>query len=205
VRNRGELNLVPYLDKWVRQSKRPQDLELLRRVARFAEAHLRQDDEPARYYIDKNPLNFRFLGLISVLLPQSRVIYCKRNLRDTALSIWSQFFARGEDNGYAYALEDIAAFAQGCDRLMDHWQRSLPLPIHVVQYEDFIRRPRENLATLATFLGLPESDLETLPAENSTITTSSAWQARQPIYSSSSGRWEGYAPFVPELVERFPG
>jgi hypothetical protein len=29
------------------------------------------------------------------------------------------------------------------------------------------------------------------------------WQARQPIYSASVGRWRNYAPFVPELDALF--
>jgi hypothetical protein len=34
------------------------------------------------------------------------------------------------------------------------------------------------------------------------IGTASLWQARQPVYRSSIGRWRHYAPHVPEL-EKF--
>lgn len=205
VRNRGELALLPYLEKWLGNSGPPWEPGFLRHVARFGIAHLRQDDAPARWYIDKNPLNFRCIGLIGTLFPQARVIYCRRSLRDTALSIWSQFFARGEENGYAYDWADIAAFAAGCDTLMRHWQRVSPVPIHVVEYERMIERPEQTLAEMQAFLGLPAADLAAAePPATAAIATSSAWQARQPIYTRSSGRWKAYAPFVPELEALFP-
>jgi len=205
VRNRGELALVPYLEKWHGQSPDPRHPALLGKMAGFAAAHLRQDDEPARWYLDKNPLNFRSLGLIAALLPQARIIYCKRDPRDTALSIWSQFFARGEENGYAYDFADIAAYSAGCERLMAHWQATLKLPVQVVQYERMIEQPGETLAELSAFLGLPEFDLAgAAPLKDAAITTASAWQARQPVYTSSRGRWSAYAPYLPELESLFP-
>jgi len=207
LRNRGELNLVPYLDQWVSKSGQAQNPRLLEAVSRFAAAQLHQDDAPRLYYLDKNPLNFRFLGLIAAVLPRSRIIWCRRNTRDTALSIWSQFFARGDDNGYAYSFADIAAFAAGCERLMRHWQRSLPLPIHEVRYENLIQAPGESFAGLMRFLGLPDFELDPLAAtaaRSEVITTSSAWQARQPIYTRSVERWRAYAPHLPELLSLLP-
>lgn len=206
LRNRGELNLVPYLEQWVRTSGQSQNPKLLQAVARFASAQLRQDDAPAQYYLDKNPLNFRFLGLLAAVLPRSRIIYCRRNPRDTALSIWSQYFARGEDNGYAYDFSDIAALAAGCERLMQHWRDTLPLAIHEVHYESLIQSPRQSFGDLARFVGLTDFDYDPQAAPSAkteVITTSSAWQARQPIYTRSVERWRDYEPYIPELSSLF--
>jgi len=207
LRNRGELNLVPYLDQWVSNSGQAQNPRLLEAVSRFAAAQLHQDDAPRLYYLDKNPLNFRFLGLIAAVLPRSRIIWCRRNPRDTALSIWSQYFARGDDNGYAYSFADIAAYAAGCERLMRHWQHSLPLPICEVQYENLIQAPKEGFSRLMQFLGLPDYELDPrspTEARSEVITTASAWQARQPIYTRSVERWRPYAPYLPDLIRLLP-
>lgn len=204
LRNRGELNLVPYLERWVSGSGQPQNPALLAEVARFAKAQLVQDDEPARWYLDKNPLNFRYVGLIAALLPQARFIWCRRDPRDTALSIWSQFFARGEDNGYAYDFADIAAAAASCERLMRHWQEQPGIAVHAVDYEALVADPEAGFRALADFLGLDGFDPEAAAdGAQAVITTSSAWQARQPVYKSSSGRWSAYAPYLPELSSLF--
>ena len=38
--------------------------------------------------LDKSPLNFQWLGFIKILFPNSKIIHCTRNLKDTALSIY---------------------------------------------------------------------------------------------------------------------
>ena len=43
--------------------------------------------------VDKMPDNYHFLGLISILFPRARLIHCRRDLRDTALSCWMTNFA----------------------------------------------------------------------------------------------------------------
>ena len=60
------------------------------------------------------------------------------------------------------------------------------------------------LRRLTDFLGMPPlPDEATQSAPVSVIATASVWQARQPVYTSSIGRWKQYAPFVPELERLF--
>jgi len=200
VCNRGERAWLPFLNQQLASGAAGNNPAALRMAAATYLAQLRQDDAPARWYIDKNPLNFRHLDLIAAMLPGARVIHCRRDRRDTALSIWMQHFAH-QDNNYAYAWDDIAAFAAGEERLMQHWKRTLPVPILTVDYEKLAQDPAQSLRELAAFLGLPEQDLLATPSkENSAIATSSVWQARQPVYRSSVGRWQPYAPLIPGLA-----
>ena len=202
VRNRGELPFMAYLSEQLISQGLAADPAALAEARRIYLAHLRQDDAPARWYVDKHPLNFRYLGLIAALFPQARVIHCRRDRRDNALSIWSQLFAH-RDNDYAYDFDDIAAFGDGCDALMAHWKRTLALPIHTLHYEQMVAQPEQTLAQLQAFVGLPiVSDVGAANSyTDSVIASASMWQARQPIYHRSVGRWRSYAPFVPELVE----
>ena len=45
--------------------------------------------------VDKTPLNIMNLGLIGSLFPNARVIWCRRDPRDTAVSNHLMYFARG--------------------------------------------------------------------------------------------------------------
>jgi len=149
-------------------------------------------------------MNFRHLDLIARLFPQARVIHCVRNRRDTALSIWSQYFAHGAC-AFANDLDDIAAFSAGHDRLMLHWKKNLDLPIHTVVYEDMVEHGDDVGERLREFVGLPAmAAARERPARGQVITSASMWQARQPVYRSSIARWRAYAPFVPELERLFP-
>ena len=56
-------------------------------------AILQREARPgAARVIDKNPLNFRNLGLIARLFPQARIIHCTRHPLDTGLSNYFQRF-----------------------------------------------------------------------------------------------------------------
>lgn len=203
VRNRGELPTLPFVARDLAASGRREDPLALNEATTLYSMHLRQDDAPVRAYVDKNPLNFRYLGLIARLLPQARIIHCRRDIRDTALSLWSHVFAH-EDYGFTYDFEDIAAFSEGHDRLMAHWKRVLPLPVLDVDYEDLVTTPATTLKRIVQHAGLPEFDpLTSTPRIDSVIASTSWWQARQPIYQRSVQRWAAYAPYVPELTTVF--
>ncbi|HEX7112047.1 MAG TPA: sulfotransferase, partial [Mizugakiibacter sp.] len=122
----------------------------------------------------------------------------------TALSVWSQMFGNPE-YGFACDFADIALVAADCERLMAHWQSTLPLAIHVLDYEYLATKPQETLDALGAFVGLPTFDLLAAPApDGAAIASASLWQARQPVHRGSIGRWRRYAPYLPELTAAFP-
>ncbi|MFI4969473.1 MAG: tetratricopeptide repeat-containing sulfotransferase family protein, partial [Lysobacterales bacterium] len=116
VCNRGELAWLPFLAREIVRAGMPDNAALDKAAATYR-IQVRQDDTDARWFIDKQPLNFLHIELIAAAFPNARIVYCKRDSRDTALSIWMQYFAGPEQN-FAYAFANIAAVAQGCERLM---------------------------------------------------------------------------------------
>ena len=202
VRDRGELNWIDAMHRHLAEHGQLVDAGAIASAAALVARQMRRDDEPAPFYLDKNPLNFRYLDLIAAMFPQAKIIHCRRGARDTAFSIWMQYFAH-EDMGFAYDFASIAAFAGGHDRLMAHWRNALPLPIFDLEYEALVADVPRVTAELGGFLGAGG----TTPAaarSPSAIATASVWQARQPVYASSVGRWRRYAEFVPELGKLFP-
>ncbi|UXI69898.1 tetratricopeptide repeat-containing sulfotransferase family protein [Tahibacter amnicola] len=171
-------------------------------AANLYRAQLRQDDAPVRFYIDKNPLNFRHLGLIAAMLPNARIIHCRRDLLDTALSIWSQHFAH-EDMNWAYQFSDIASYARGYQRLMQHWRQTLPIPIFELDYETLVADTPGTVSRLRQFLGAEATTAVADDAPRAAIATASVWQARQNVYASSVGRWRAYSPHLPEMTVAF--
>ncbi len=179
----------------------------LRVVRELVQKQMRRDDTPARGYIDKNPLNFRYLDLIAVLFPTARIIHCRRHRCDTALSLWMQHFAHA-DAAFAYDFAGITEVAAGHDQLMKHWRQALPLPVFDLDYETLASGDPDCLHRLAQFLDVsPEHIVQAAQATplpgSAAITTASVWQARQALNTRSIGRWRNYAPFLPELSTLF--
>ncbi|PXV57358.1 Tetratricopeptide repeat-containing protein [Dyella jiangningensis] len=198
VKNRGELGWLEHAEQ--RLSSAAGDTErMLEQIARDVARQLLQDDDRARWYIDKQPMNLLRVDLAMRLWPNARIIHCERDARDTALSLWMQSF-NDAAHDYAYDFGDIAAVIRDCRRLAAHWGKRYPSSFLNVSYEALVSAPGETLDGIAQWLGLTgraPDDHETAPRG---IATASAWQARQAVFTSSVGRWQHYAPYLPELA-----
>lgn len=209
VRNRGELPWIAQLAGQPALAVDPSRDNLRRAAATYA-MHARQDDASgAHWFIDKQPLNFRYVDLMLAMFPDAKIVHCARGLRDTALSLWMQCFLE-DVQGYSYDFGDTALVMHDCERLMARWRQRHADSIRTVWYEDLVAAPQAVVADLAQWIGLPSlaanESASTTPA--SSISTASLWQARQPVNARSVGRWRHYAGLVPELLqfpERDPG
>jgi tetratricopeptide (TPR) repeat protein len=140
--------------------------------------------------IDKTPYNILQLGMIGVLFPGARVIFCRRDLRDTCLSCYFRKF--DEPTAWAYDLTDCGHQALETERLAGYWRRVLPLRMLTVDYESVVADLEGESRRLIEFLGLDwePACLDFHRTERPVLT--GAWQVRQPIYDRSVGRWRKY-------------
>jgi tetratricopeptide (TPR) repeat protein len=158
----------------------------------------------ARRVTDKMPFNFLWVGLVHLLLPQARIVHCRRNAVDTCLSIYSTYFA--QPWGFASDRGDLAAYYRQYVRLTDHWRTVLPADRMMdVDYEQATTSPAETARRLIAFCGLEWDPACLSPDRNADdVRTASRWQARQPIYRTSVERWRNYEPWLGELRELLP-
>jgi tetratricopeptide (TPR) repeat protein len=154
------------------------------------------------YMVDKNPLNFMHLGLVSRIFPEAKILHCRRDARDASLSVYFQNFANSQNN-YAYDLTDIAHFHNGYARMMQHWERILPRGmLHEIRYEDLVADQETQTRALLKELELPwDERCLRFDAQPDSIATASVWQARQPLYAQSVGRWRRYERHLGPLLK----
>lgn len=200
VCNRGELRGIWQLSQRLPTATPPQPAQLDELTAGYAAQLIQDDPGDAHWFIDKQPLNLLHVDLILALWPHARIIHCQRSARDTALSLWMQFFLQ-DTHAYAYDMGDIAAVLQGCNRLMAHWKRLFAPSIYTVDYEHLTAAPEQCMSELAAWLELPPGEPLAAPVHVQAINTASLWQARQPVYTRSVGKWRAYAPHLPELLK----
>jgi hypothetical protein len=162
---------------------------------------LRKIGPSATRVTDKLPFNYLRLGLIRVLLPNARIIHCRRHPIDTCLSIYSTLFKPRMD--FISSKADLAFSYRQYARLMDHWRTVLPPDRFLeVEYERLIADRGTETRRLIAFAGLDWDEACLKPERNERVVmTASAWQARQPVYSTSVGRWRNYEPWLGELRE----
>jgi tetratricopeptide (TPR) repeat protein len=156
----------------------------------------------AKRITDKMPANFLWLGLIWQLFPQARVIHCRRDPRDTCLSIYFQQFTKG--HSYASDLGDLAFYYRQYERLMEHWRQVLDIPVMEVEYAQLVGDLEGHARKLIRFLDLEWEDrcLEYYKSER--ITATASWdQVRQPVHMKSVARWQGYRSYLGALLSEF--
>lgn len=165
------------------------------------EARLKRDAAVgAKHVIDKYPLNFRHLGLITMLFPQARVIHCSRDPLDTGLSNYFQRFPLFLD--YCFDLRNIGHFYREYLRLMEHWRTIPGLKMLEIRYEDMVASTEAVARRALDFLGLAWDERCLRPHTNPrAVDSASQWQVRQPIYDRSVGRWRHYEKHLGPLME----
>lgn len=169
-----------------------------RKLAETYLAVLKKRDRKAQRVVDKMPHNYEFLGLITLLFPNAKIINCNRDPIDNCLSCFMHQFS--ESHGYNADLETAGLYYREYNRLMAHWRVVLPQPILLMQYEETVGELETRARALINFIGLPwnAASLSFHKTER-TVRTPSRWQVRQPIYTTSVKRWVRYGDAIEPL------
>ncbi len=204
VHGAGELPGIGDIERRLRAGTLVPDLAQLtaEQLRPLADAYLVSAGAGGRLrFTDKMPGNFLHLGLIQTLLPQARVIHCRRHPLDTGLSCFTQDFS---SLGLAWSrrLEHIADFYEGYRSLMDHWVAVLDLPLLDIDYETMVAEPEHSTRRMLEFLGLEWDPACLEPDQGGTAATASYAQVARPIYRSSVGRHHHYAAQLAPLARR---
>lgn len=153
----------------------------------------------SRRAVDKNPLNLVRLPLVASLFPRAQVLLALRHPCDVVLSCYMQNF---RSPAFAITFETLASTARMYARVMAHfheWRERLPLPLHVVRYEDLVADVAGVGRSLFGFLGLPWSDDLVAFTEHArrrgAISTPSYAQVVKPVNQRAVGRWQRYRPW----------
>ncbi len=154
----------------------------------------------AKRITDKMPGNFRHLGLVAALLPNAKIIHCRRDPIDTGLSNYKQLFSNGQF--WSFTLEGIAFEHKRYLDLMEYWRKILPPgQMLEIDYEDTVSDTEGQVRRLLDFIGLEWHDacLEPHKHKRSVMTASKA-QVTQPIYKTSVKGWKRYEKHLQPLV-----
>lgn len=142
----------------------------------------------SRFFTDKQPFNFRLVGLIHKILPQAIIIDVVRNPMDCGLSLYKQYFHSGVN--FSYDQNHIGEIYNAYTDLMTYWQNALPGRVYRLEYESLVSNPDLQLTQLLNHIGLA-FEPACLAFHNSPrpVHTASSEQVRQPINRNGLGSW----------------
>jgi len=153
--------------------------------------HLDRYDTNKNYITDKAPLNFKWIGLIKLILPKSKIIHCTRDPKDICLSLFKNFF-EGQLN-FSYNLEEVGKYHKLYQNLMEFWKQLLPDFIYDISYEKLVENQEFESKKLLDFCNLDwDKNCLTFYKNKRGIITVSFAQVRKPIYKNSVKSWQKY-------------
>lgn len=161
--------------EWVRTHTPEQWCDLgrryLERTQRWRAQHPR--------FTDKLPGNWLYVGAIAAMLPNARVVVCRRDPVETCLGCYRYMFRR---HPYTHDFADLARRWRDFDRAVRHWKTRYPGRVHELVYEDLIADPNAQVHALLEFCGLPfENACLKFHASARRVSTPSAAQVREPM------------------------
>jgi tetratricopeptide (TPR) repeat protein len=152
------------------------------------------------FFIDKNPNNFRHIGLIHLILPKARIIDARREPMACCFSNFKQLFAAGQE--FTYGLTDIARYYRSYVALMAHWESVLPGKILRVQHEDVVADLEGSVRRILDFCGLDfEPQCVEFHKTERSVRTASSEQVRRPIFRDGLDQWQRFEPWLDELKQ----
>jgi Tfp pilus assembly protein PilF len=132
-------------------------------------------------FIDKLPGNWLHIGAIRAMLPGAKLIVCRRDPLETCFSCYRQYMS-ADGQGWTHRFEDLAAYWNGFDRVVQQWQARFPGLVYTQDYENLLADPEAGVRALLAFCGLPfENACLTFGAGAREVRSPSAMQVRGPL------------------------
>jgi Tfp pilus assembly protein PilF len=152
-------------------------------------------------FIDKLPNNWIYIPAIRAMLPQARIVVCRRDPLETCLSCYRQHFA---GNDYTRTFDDLAAYWKEFDRSARQFAAAQPAHVYQHEYEQLIADPERSIRRLLEFCGLPfEENCLRFHETARDVRSPSAAQVREPLRDSSrAARYGALLDPLREALER---
>ncbi len=149
-------------------------------------------------FTDKTPLNFRYIGFIKKIFPDSKIINCNRNSLDVCWSNYKNYF--GESLPFTNNLNDLGNYFKMYEDLMKFWKNIFKTEIYDIYYDKLIENSEDEIKKLLKFCDL-EWDPNCIKHEKNskTIKTASATQARKPINRSGLKTYKPFESYLKDL------
>ena len=150
---------------------------------------------------DKTPANFQFIGIISSILPDAKIIHLKRDPRAVCWSIYKSKWA-GNGYGYSYSMEDLVSYYSLYSSMMSFWHKNFPGKIYDICYEDLTTNQEEETKKLLEYCELDwDENCLNFHKNKRAVRTASSLQVRERMYQGSSEAWKKYEAHIQPLID----
>ena len=170
---------------------------------KYLEKLAKRDKNNSLYICDKMPHNFLFIGLIKLILPEAKIIYCKRDPMDNCFSLYSHKFI-DVSHQYSYNQKMLVEYYKLHQDIMEFWLKNYTDDIFVLDNEELVNNQEAISKKLIDFCDLSwEKQCLEFHKNKRQVRTASIEQVRKPINNKSIGAWKKYESYLSEMLLEF--
>ena len=159
-----------------------------------------RDSKNSTYICDKMPHNFILIGFIKIILPEAKIIYCKRDPIDNCFSLYSHKFVE-LSHQYSYDQKVLAHYYKMHSKLMEFWLKKYTNNIFILDNEELVNNQEKISKQLIQFCNLKwEKECLEFHKTKRQVRTASIEQVRKPMNNKSIGAWKKYETYLQDLV-----
>lgn len=153
----------------------------------------------SEFVTDKLPHNFILIGLIKLIFPEAKIIYCKRDPMDNCFSLYTHKFI-DMSHHYSYDQVMLGKYYILHSELMGYWLNKFK-DIFVLDNEELVNNQETISKDMINYCNLDWEE-ECLNFHNTKrqVRTASIEQVRQPINKKSIGAWKNYEQYLSSLI-----
>ena len=174
--------------------------DMLTTFAEQYQTFLHREGLRSEYVSDKMPNNYLYAGILALAFPRAKILIMRRHPLDNLLSNFMQNF--GNNQPFSTRAETLVGVYKEFVSTAQHQVDTLPDQVRFVEYEKVVADPMGQMKEVMAFVGLPfEETMLDYTKSSRPVNTASVSQVREPIYSSSAGKWRRYGPLLKEMAE----
>ncbi len=153
-----------------------------------------------KHVTDKLPHNFIRLGLIKILFPNAKIIYCKRNAMDNCYSLFKSFFH--QPHYYFYDQKLVGLYYKMHEELVNFWKNNCHVEMYYLDHEELINNPKKIISEVLKYCELKwEDNCMNFHKNERIVRTASNIQVREPINKQSIRAWGKYEDNLQSMIE----
>jgi tetratricopeptide (TPR) repeat protein len=196
VTGAGELNYTQQFGFDLTVGQKPINSETVQSFRKRYLAALAKRANGQDFITDKMPQNFRYIALICVAFPETKIVHVQRNAKATCWSNFQHYFA-SKDLGYSYNLGNTIRYYGLYKDLMHFWYQSYSDRIYNLNYDKLTADQEPETRKLIEHLKLDWEDGCLSPQKNNrSVRTASQQQIRKKVYTGSSQVWRKFEPYL---------
>ena len=160
----------------------------------------KRDKGESIYICDKMPHNFIFIGLIKLILPEAKIIFCKRDPIDNCFSLYSHKFVE-VSHQYSYNQKMLVQYYKLHQDLMKFWFKKHVDDIFILDNEELVNNQETMSKKLIEHCELEwEEQCLDFHKNKRQVRTASIEQVRSPINNKSIGAWKKYEDYLSKML-----